>query len=208
MSNKVESLVIVIGLSITFLLLAIHFIRMARASKKESDKFKSPESISAIKQKMIDDNQNQESIKLSGSLESSRSIPSAIKETPKKKEKKKETQKPVYQDYLVEEDKELLRRVVKNEGDFVTSMLVAQATDSALLGTVVGGDPVGAIIGDMMNDTEETKRHDFDTISTDYSDSPSNDSSWDTTNSSSDWSSSDSSSDWSSSDSTSTSSDW
>lgn len=198
MSNKVESLVIVIGLSITFLLLAIHFIRMARASKKESDKFKSPESISAIKQKMIDDNQNQESIKLSGSLESSRSIPSAIKETPKKKAKKKETQKPVYQDYLVEEDKELLRRVVKNEGDFVTSMLVAQATDSALLGTVVGGDPVGAIIGDMMNDTS----------STDYSDSPSNDSSWDTTNSSSDWSSSDSSSDWSSSDSTSTSSDW
>lgn len=198
MSNKVESLVIVIGLSITFLLLAIHFIRMARASKKESDKFKSPESISAIKQKMIDDNQNRESIKLSGSLESSRSIPSAIKETPKKKAKKKESEKPVYQDYLVEEDKELLRRVVKNEGDFVTSMLVAQATDSALLGTVVGGDPVGAIIGDMMNDTS----------STDYSDSPSNDSSWDTTNSSSDWSSSDSSSDWSSSDSTSTSSDW
>ena len=207
MSNKVESLVIVIGLSITFLLLAIHFVRMARVSRKESEKFKSPESISAIKQKMIEDNQNRESIKLSGSLESSRSIPSAVKESPKKKAKKKESEKPVYQDYLVEEDKELLRRVERNEGDFVTSMLVAQATDSALLGTVVGGDPIGAIVGDMMNDSDETKHHDFETSSTDYSDSPSNDSSWDTTDSSSSWSSSDSSSDWSSSDSSS-SSDW
>jgi hypothetical protein len=201
MSNKIESLVIVIGLAMTVILLAIHFYVRARESKKEKAKSKSLESISAIKKKMIDDNQNTESIKLSGTLESSRDFPSAIKETPKKKAKKKETPKPVYTDYLVEEDKELLRRVERNEGDFVTSMLVAQATDSALLGSVVGGDPVGAIVGDMLNDSDSK-------TSTDYSDSPSHDSSWDTTDSTDYSSSSDS---WSSSDSSSfdsSSSDW
>jgi hypothetical protein len=203
MSNKIESIVILTGILSVLVGIITHLYIRSRQAKREAqaEYAKSLESISAIKKKMIDDNQNIESIKLSGTLESSRDFPSAIKETPKKKAKKKETSKPVYTDYLVEEDKELLRRVERNEGDFVTSMLVAQATDSALLGSVVGGDPVGAIVGDMLNDSDSK-------TSIDYSDSPSHDSSWDTTDSTDYSSSSDS---WSSSDSSSfdsSSSDW
>jgi hypothetical protein len=188
MSNKIESIVILTGILSVLVGIITHLYIRSRQAKREAQEeyAKSLESISAIKKKMIDDNQNIESIKLSGTLESSRDFPSAIKETPKKKAKKKETEKPVYTDYLVEEDKELLRRVERNEGDFVTSMLVAQATDSALLGSVVGGDPLGAIVGDMLNDSDSH-------TSTDYSNSPSHDSS-DYSSSSDSWSSSDSSS--------------
>lgn len=41
-------------------------------------------------------------------------------------------------------------------GDFATSMIVAQATDNAALGMVVGGNPLGAIIGASMADHSET----------------------------------------------------
>jgi hypothetical protein len=188
MSNKIESIVILTGiLSILVGIITHLYIRSRQAKREAQEEYaKSLESISAIKKKMIDDNQNIEYIKLSGTLESSRDFPSAIKEKPKKKVKKKEPEKPVYTDYLVEEDKELLRRVERNEGDFVTSMLVAQATGWALLGSVVGGDPLGAIVGDMLNDSDSH-------TSTDYSSSSSHDSS-DYSSSSDSWSSSDSSS--------------
>jgi hypothetical protein len=86
-----------------------------------------------------------------------------------------------------------------DNSDFLISMAVANATDSALLGMAVGGDPVGAIIGDSLNDNDSNHSH-TDHSSSDYS---SSDSSSDY--SSSDYSSSDSSSDYSSSDSSSSS---
>ena len=52
------------------------------------------------------------------------------------------------------------RRTEDNSGDFLTSMMVAQATDSALLGTIVGGDPIGAMIGDSLNDSDNNSSHD------------------------------------------------
>jgi hypothetical protein len=41
-------------------------------------------------------------------------------------------------------------------GDFATSMIVAQATDNAALGILVGGDPMGAIVGASMAHHNET----------------------------------------------------
>jgi hypothetical protein len=38
---------------------------------------------------------------------------------------------------------------------FVESMLIGYATDSAAMGTVLGGNAVGAIIGDMLNDNDQ-----------------------------------------------------
>ena len=93
-----------------------------------------------------------------------------------------------------------------DDSDFIVSMAVANATDSALLGMAIGGDPVGAIIGDSLNDDDSDRNHSsFDHGFDHSSDSHS---SYDSDSSSSDWSSSDSSSsDWGSSDSSS-SSDW
>lgn len=85
-----------------------------------------------------------------------------------------------------------------DNSDFLVSMAVANATDSALLGMAVGGDPVGAIIGDSLNDDDSNHSH-TDNSSSDYSSSDSS------SYSSSDYSSSDSSSDYSSSDSSSSS---
>ena len=67
--------------------------------------------------------------------------------------------------------------VEDNTSDFATSLAVAYATDSAILGTLVGGDPVGAMIGDSLNDRSDS--------SWDSSDSSSSDSSWDSSDSSS-----------------------
>ncbi len=99
---------------------------------------------------------------------------------------------------------------VSPDDGFLTSMLVAQATDSALIGMVVGGNPIGAMIGDSLNDSDDnttTKNHHlFDDYSShnhsDYSSSDSSD-----YNSSHDSGSSYDSSDSSSYDSSS-SSDW
>lgn len=41
-----------------------------------------------------------------------------------------------------------------NDG-FVESMMIGYATDSAAMGTIMGGNPVGAIIGDMLNDNDQ-----------------------------------------------------
>jgi hypothetical protein len=44
----------------------------------------------------------------------------------------------------------------QNNGDFFLSMLAAEATDSAALGMMIGGDPAGAIIGDMLSDSNHS----------------------------------------------------
>lgn len=89
------------------------------------------------------------------------------------------------------------------QSDFLTSVIVAEATDSALIGMAVGGDPIGAMIGDSLNDDDNKRFMEVDDTpvyehhSTDFSDSPSHDSSWDTSDSTSydsSWDSSDSSS--------------
>jgi hypothetical protein len=48
----------------------------------------------------------------------------------------------------------------QNNADFLTSMMVAQATDSAALGILMGGDVGGAIIGDMLNTNDSTPSYD------------------------------------------------
>lgn len=48
----------------------------------------------------------------------------------------------------------------QNNDDFLTSMMVAQATDSAALGMLMGGDVGGAIIGDMLNTNDSTPSYD------------------------------------------------
>ena len=54
---------------------------------------------------------------------------------------------------------------IRQSGDdgFLTSMAVAAATDNAMLGMVVGGNPAGAIIGDMLNQSDNTPSMDFST---------------------------------------------
>lgn len=43
-------------------------------------------------------------------------------------------------------------REEKADDGFVESMMIGYATDSAAMGMILGGNPVGAIIGDMLND--------------------------------------------------------
>jgi hypothetical protein len=43
---------------------------------------------------------------------------------------------------------------VDHEDGFITSAVVGYATDSALLGVLVGGDITGAILGDLFNDED------------------------------------------------------
>jgi hypothetical protein len=77
-----------------------------------------------------------------------------------------------------------------SDDDFVTSMVVAEVTDSATLGYMAGGNLMGAIIGDALNDSDN--HHSYDHHSTDSYDS------YDSSDSSSSYDSSDSysSSDW------------
>lgn len=99
-----------------------------------------------------------------------------------------------------------------SDDGFLTSMLVAQATDSTLMGTIIGGNPVGAIIGDSLNNSDDntTKHHnsidDYSSNNNSYHNDHSDYSSSDSSSYDS-GSSYDSSSDYSSSDSSS-SSDW
>lgn len=80
----------------------------------------------------------------------------------------------------------------QNNGDFFLSLLAAEATDSAALGMVIGGDPAGAIIGDMLSDSNHSNdygspSHDYSSSNDDYSSSSSSNDSWSSSN---DWSSS------------------
>jgi uncharacterized membrane protein YgcG len=43
---------------------------------------------------------------------------------------------------------------IDNDNSFVESAMIGYITDSALIGTVVGGNPLGAMIGDAMNNNE------------------------------------------------------
>jgi hypothetical protein len=52
------------------------------------------------------------------------------------------------------------REISKDDG-FLESVVAGYLTDDALLGTVIGGNPAGAIIGDMLNDSDE-KSHDVE----------------------------------------------
>ena len=42
-------------------------------------------------------------------------------------------------------------REVDEEGNFLLSVAIGAATDSALLGGIIGGDMAGGIIGDMLD---------------------------------------------------------
>jgi hypothetical protein len=48
-----------------------------------------------------------------------------------------------------------------NQGDFAVSMAIAYATDSTLMGTALGGNVLGAAIGDALNDTDEFSGGEF-----------------------------------------------
>jgi hypothetical protein len=83
-----------------------------------------------------------------------------LKRTPKKDLYKTPTNsRPSYSDRSSNSYQE-------NTPDFLTSMVIANATDSAVIGTLIGGDPVGAIVGDMMNDSDGHSSHfSYDTSS-------------------------------------------
>lgn len=238
--NKIEAIVIVVGIGLAVLGIAIHLIRQANRSRKEAQK--PLESISAIKGGESIEYPSSTTIKLKGTLESSKpaevamrvaknstygaygptGITGPVGSTSKSLEelqkterdrisKKYKKQEPKFVDVINEDDKKLVRQATQ-EGDFLTSMLVAQMSDSAILGTIVGGDPVGAIVGDMLNDSDSSKSSsddhgsshssgfdDFRSSHSSYDDSPSYDygssssdsSSWDSgssfDSSSSDW---------------------
>lgn len=80
-----------------------------------------------------------------------------------------------------------------NDGDFVTSMAVAAATDNAMVGYLVGGSLSGALVGDALSHSSHSSSS-SDSSSSDWgSSSSSNDSSYDSGSSSS-WDSGSSSS--------------
>ena len=66
----------------------------------------------------------------------------------------------------------------ENNSDFLTSMMIANATDSALMGTLIGGDPLGAMVGDMMNDSDSHSSHSSYSNDSYSNDSSSNDSNY------------------------------
>lgn len=50
------------------------------------------------------------------------------------------------------------QREVSQDDGFLTSMALGYMTDSALLGTVLGGNMMGAMLGDMLNSNDEAKQ--------------------------------------------------
>lgn len=50
------------------------------------------------------------------------------------------------------------QREVSQDNEFLTSMAIAYMTDSTLLGTTLGGNMLGAVIGDMMNNNDDIKQ--------------------------------------------------
>lgn len=47
-----------------------------------------------------------------------------------------------------------------DDDGFLTSMIVAEVTDSTLLGVAIGGNIAGAIVGDMLNDSDDSNSWD------------------------------------------------
>lgn len=93
----------------------------------------------------------------------------ASKEVTEKSTKKSTRETQGYRPYKSEAKSNNSYR--EDNSDFLTSMMIANATDSTLMGTLIGGDPVGAMIGDMMNDSDSHSSH-----SSYHEDSLSNDS--------------------------------
>ena len=44
-----------------------------------------------------------------------------------------------------------------DDGCFITSVAIAAATDSTIIGTILGGDPVGAAVGDAHNSNDKVE---------------------------------------------------
>ena len=53
-------------------------------------------------------------------------------------------------------------------GDFLLSALVAYSTDSTMLGAIVGGDLMGAIVGDLLNNDDSSSSISSDSSSCDF----------------------------------------
>lgn len=53
-----------------------------------------------------------------------------------------------------------IRARESDDDGFLTSMAIASLTDSTLLGAAVGGNVAGALIGDMLNDSDSTSSND------------------------------------------------
>lgn len=95
-------------------------------------------------------------------------------------ESKKITQKDKNGLYVTNDDSYVRNyfnhREVKQQDDgFIESMAIGYITDSTVMGTVLGGNPLGAAIGDMLNNSEEHNHshdhshhdHNNDTIQSD-----------------------------------------
>jgi hypothetical protein len=204
-----EEYVIVFGIGAAIIAITIHLILASRKAKAEQKK-KDFEHFSSLKGGSSIVYPSSTTIKIKGptqtteaKVENKSSMGFSeqswqqkledVRNTPKPKKKKSAT---VFNDYIVEEDKALLRRAESNDGSFLTSMLVAEATDSTILGTIVGGDPLGAMVGDMMNDSDIHTSNDSSWESNDSNDYSSSSDSYSSSDST-DYSSSDSSSsDW------------
>jgi hypothetical protein len=75
----------------------------------------------------------------------------------KKVTNRKNTDKEAYDKKRAE-----LRREYPNHDDsFIESMLIGYMTDSTLMGTALGGNVLGAMVGDMMNHSDETPNVEF-----------------------------------------------
>ncbi len=64
--------------------------------------------------------------------------------------------------------------VQKNDG-FMDSLMIGYMTDSSLMGTVLGGNPMGAMIGDMLNSSDEHKHESRDNTTNDTPNETTND---------------------------------
>jgi hypothetical protein len=176
---KYEGMVILFGVGSVIVLLTIYLIAKAKNSRKVRAEESKMESISAIKVGRSIEESASETITMTGSFPSSNpkwtigatSVDEVKSSHIEKIKKIKKKQAPM-NDYLVEEDKSLLRRVETRDGDFLTSMLVY----------------------DMMNSDDNNNHSTFDHSSNNDFDYGSSSSSDYSSSSSSDYSSSDSSS--------------
>jgi uncharacterized membrane protein YgcG len=62
-------------------------------------------------------------------------------------------------DEIQRRKRELQRQYPDSDDSFIESLLVGYFTDSTMMGTAVGGDILGAAIGDMLNNTDQINEH-------------------------------------------------
>ena len=61
------------------------------------------------------------------------------------------------EDRLKEQKRRELRTLLPDKDDsFIESLLIGYMTDSSLIGSIMGGNPLGAIVGDMLNNNDAT----------------------------------------------------